>query len=81
MMPALVLVGLPGLRRWPPLPLPLFLLWPLVPLCLGVAWLLRKSRPDQAAKLWTATMMCCHLRGLIIDVDSPNKERVWIRFV
>ena len=37
MMPALALIGIPGWRWQPPIPVPLCLLWPFVPICLGIA--------------------------------------------
>ena len=81
-MPTLALVGIPRLPRWlPPLPLPLFLLWPFVPICLGLARLLDKDRPDEAAKIRAAMQVFRELRGLTIDVDTADHEQVRIRFV
>jgi hypothetical protein len=80
-IPSLVLVGMPGPRWVPPLPLPLFLLWPLVPLGLGLAGLMRLGGSRKAETVRTAALMCCHLRGLTIDVRSADRERVHIRFV
>lgn len=73
-MPSLVLIGIPGPRWLPPLPLPLFLLWPLVLLCQGIAWLFRVER------LWLAMRIFCELRGLVIWVDTADnkKVRIWV---
>ena len=81
MMPSFAVVHVSESRRVPPLPLPLFLLWPLVPVSLGVAELMKRARPDQAAKLRIAALVCCELRGLSIDVDTSDHKRVRIRFV
>jgi hypothetical protein len=80
-MPALALVGIPGPRWLPPVPLPLFLLWPLVLACLGVARLLDRDRPEPARKLRTAMHVFTELRGLTIDVDTRDHKKVRIRFV
>lgn len=80
-MPALVLVGIPGPRWLPPIPVPLFLLWPLVVICFGIARLLESGRPDAAAKLRTATQAFCELRGLTIDIDAAGHKRVRVRFI
>ena len=80
-MPAIVLLGMPGSRRVPPVPLPLFLLWPFVYLCWGVAALLRRDRPDDAAKLLAAVHVFRELRGLTLDVDAADDTRVKIRFL
>jgi len=79
MMPALGLIRVPGLRWLPPIPLPLFLLWPFVLVCLGLARLLDRDRPAEAAKLRTAMQVFRELRGLTIEVDTrDNKEmRIW----
>jgi hypothetical protein len=77
-MPALALIGLRG-RAWlPPLPLPLFLLWPLVPVALGVARVLDRKRPDEAAQVRAVILLFHALRGLRIDVDTRD-EHVKIR--
>jgi hypothetical protein len=81
MMPALALVGIPGPRWLPPLPIPLLLLWPLVVICLGVVRLLRRKRPDAAAKLRAAMLVFRALRGLTIDVTAADRRPVRIRFV
>lgn len=81
MMPAIGFVRIRGRRRLPPLPLPLILLWPLVPLGSGVAWLLGPSRPAEAAKLRLALRMFRELRGLAIDIDSAEHDRVRVRFI
>jgi hypothetical protein len=81
MMPALVLVGIRGPRWLPPLSLPLFLLWPLVPVCLGIARLLARERPAEAARLRTAMQVFRELRGLAIDVDAADRSQIRIRFV
>ena len=80
-MPSFALVAVADSRRVPPAPLPLFPLWPLIHVGLGVAWLMRRNRPDQAAKLRLATLVCCQLRGLSIDVDTADHKRVRIRFI
>ncbi len=78
MMPALALIGIPG-PRWL-LPIPLFLLWPFVLVCQGIARLLGRDRPAEAAKLQTALQAFRGLRGLTIDVDTANHKqvRIWI---
>ena len=81
MMPVLALVGLPGPRWLPPVPIPLFLLWPLVLACLGLAKLLDRARPEQAEKLRTAMQAFRGLRGLTIDVDPADQKPIRIRFV
>ncbi len=81
MMPALGLIGIPGPRWLPPIPIPLFLLWPFVLVCLGIARLLDRARPAEAAKLRTATQVFRELRGLTIDVDTANHKQVRIWFV
>jgi len=81
MMPALALVGIPGPRWLPPVPLPLVLLWPLVLVCLGIARLLNRDRPAEAAKLRTAMMVFRELRGLAIDVETADHKQVRIRFI
>ena len=78
-MPAVALVGIPGRRRLPPVPIPLIILWPLVPLCLAVAGLLRFGRPTEAAMLRTATLAFCQLRGLVVEVDTADRKQVRIR--
>ncbi len=81
MMPALGLIGIPG-RRWlPPIPIPLFLLWPFVLVCQGIARLLEGERPAEAAKLRTAMQAFRELRGLTIDVDIADHKQVQIWFV
>jgi hypothetical protein len=80
-MPVLGLIGIPGPRWLPPIPLPLFLLWPVVPLGLGVAKLMDTARPIEAARLRTATQVFLQLRGLSIDVDTADHKQVRIRFV
>ncbi len=81
MMPALALIGIPGPRWLPPVPIPLFLLWPFVLLCQGIARLLDRDRPAQAAKLRTAMQAFRELRGLTIDVDTADHKQVRIRIV
>ncbi len=81
MMPALGLIGIPGPRWLPPIPIPLFLLWPFVLVCLGIARLLDRDRPAEAAKLRTAMQAFRELRGLIIDADTANHKQVRIWFV
>ena len=81
MMPAVGLIGISRTRWLPPLPVPLFLLWPLVPLCLGLARLMDRSRPVEAAKLRAAIYIFCELRGLRIDVDTADERHVRIRFI
>jgi len=81
MMPTLGLVGIPGPRWLPPIPIPLFLLWPFVLVCLGFARLLDRDRPAEAAKLRTAMQAFRELRGLAIDVDTADHKQVRIRFV
>ena len=81
MMPTLALVGIPGPRWLPPIPIPLFLLWPLVLVCLGFARLLDRVRPAEAAKLRTAMQVFRELRGLAIDVDTADHKPVRIRFI
>lgn len=80
-MPALALVGLPGPRWLPPLPVPLFLLWPFLVICLGSAWILGKSRPVEAAKLRTVLEAFRQLRGLAIEVETTEQKPVRIRIV
>jgi hypothetical protein len=80
-MPALVLIGIPGPRWLPPIPIPLFLLWPLVLVCLGIARLLDRDRPAEAAKLRTAMQAFRELRGLTIDVDTAERKQVRIWFI
>lgn len=79
MRPALVLVGIPGPRWLPPVPLPLFLFWPLIWMGLGLARLLDRDRPEDAAKLRTAMGVFHGLSGLIIDVETRGRRpfRVW----
>ncbi len=81
MMPALALVGIPGPRWLPPLPIPLFLLWPFVLVCLGLARLLDRQRPAEAATLRMAMQVFRELRGLTVDVDTTDHKQVRIRFV
>ncbi len=81
MMPALGLIGLPGPRWLPPIPIPLFLLWPFVLVCLGIARLLDRDRPAEAAKLRTAMQAFRELRGLTIDVNPAHHKQVRIWFV
>ncbi len=81
MMPVLALVGLPGPRWLPPVPLPVFLLWPLVLFCLGVAKLMDRPRPAEAAKLRTFMRVFCELRGLSIDVETAHRRPVRLWFV
>ena len=81
MMPTIALVGIPGPRWLPPIPVPLFLLWPLVLVCLALARLLDRDRPADAAKLRIAMQAFRELRGLTIDVDAVNHKKVWIRFI
>ncbi len=81
MMPALGLIGIPGPRWLPPIPIPLFLLWPFVLVCLGLARLLDRVQPVAAAKLRTAMQAFRELRGLTIDVDTADHEQVRIWFV
>jgi len=81
MMPAIALIGVPGPRWLPPFPLPLFLLWPLVPVLLGIAALMKRSRPDDAKRLWLATRIFCELRGLSIHTRTGDHRSVRIRLV
>ncbi len=81
MMPALGLIGIPGPRWLPPVPIPLFLLWPFVLVCQGIARLLDRNRPAAAAKLRTAMQAFRELRGLTIDLETTNHKQVSIRFV
>ncbi len=81
MMPALGLIGIPGPRWLPPIPIPLFLLWPFVLVCLGIARLLDRDRPAEAAKLRTAMQAFRELRGLTIDMDTADHRQVRIWFV
>ncbi len=81
MMPTLGLIGIPGPRWLPPIPIPLFLLWPFVLVCRGIARLLGRDRPAEAAKLRTAMQAFGELRGLTIDVDASNHAQVRIWFV
>ena len=81
MMPAIAVVGIPGPRWLPPLPLPVFVLWPFVPLGLGLAKLLDRGRPAAALKLRAALQLFCSMRGLAIDVDTSDQTQVWIRFL
>jgi hypothetical protein len=81
MMPALGLIGIPGPRWLPPIPVPLFLLWPFVLACLGLARLLDRNRPAEAAKLRTTMHTFRELRGLSIDVDTADHTQVRIWFV
>lgn len=81
MMPAFALIGIPGPRWVPPVPLPLFLLWPLVLICLGLAGLMVKVRPDESEKLRTIMMVFGELRGLAIDIETANHKPVRIWFV
>ncbi len=81
MMPAIGLIGIPRLRWLPPIPIPLFLLWPFALVCLGIARLLDRNRPAEAAKLRTAMQAFRELRGLTIDVDTADHRQVRIWFV
>jgi len=81
MMPAVALVGIPGPRWLPPIPIPLFLLWPFVLVCLGLARLLDRDRPAEASKLRTAMQAFRELRGLTIDVDTARHKQLRIWFV
>ena len=81
MMPVLALVGIPGPRWLPPIPVPLFPLWPLVLVGLGTARLLDNDRPAEAAKLRTAMQVFRGLRGLSIDVDTTDRKPVRVWFV
>jgi len=81
MMPFLALIGIPGPRWLPPLPLPLFLLWPVVLIGLGIAKLLDRGKTDGPGKFLLATRLFCELRGLAIDVDKVNQKPVRIRFI
>ena len=81
MMPILALVGIRGSRWLPPLPVPLFLLWPFVPLGLGIARLLDRQRPVEAAKLRAAVLVFRELRGLNVDVDTADHKQVRVWFV
>ncbi len=80
MMPALALIGIPGPRWPPPVPIPLFLLWPFVLLCQGIARFLDRDRPAESAKLRSAMQAFRELRGFTIDVDTANHKqvRIWI---
>ncbi len=80
MMPALGIIGIPGPRWLPPIPIPLFLLWPFVLVCLGIARLLDRDRPAKAAKLRTALQAFRQLRGLTIDIDTADDRqvRIWL---
>ena len=80
MMPAVALVGIPGPRWVPPLPLPLFLLWPALPLGLGFAKFIAWRRPTQAEKIRIGLQVFRELRGLSIDVKTADNERVRIWF-
>jgi len=80
-MPALALIGIPGPRWMPPIPLPLFLLWPIVPVLMGAAMLMKRRRPIAAQKLWFATRMFCELRGLRIDTNAGDHRSLRIRLV
>ncbi len=81
MMPALGLIGIPGLRWLLPIPIPLFLLWPFVLVFLGIARLLDRDRPAEAAMLRTTMQAFRELRGLTIDVDTADHKQVRIWFV
>ncbi len=81
MMPALGLIGIPGPRWLPPVPIPLFLLWPFVLVCLGIARLLDRDRPDEATKLRIAMQAFRELRGLTIDLNTADHKQVRIWFV
>jgi hypothetical protein len=81
MMPSFALVAISGARRLPPIPIPLFPFWPLVLLCLGVARLLDRDRPEDAAKLRVAMHVFRELRGLEVDVDTEDHKQISIRFV
>ena len=80
-MPALALIGIPGPGWLPPIPVPLFLLWPFVPVCLGIARLLDKNHPTEAAKLRAAMVVFRELRGLSIDAETADERPVRIRFI
>jgi hypothetical protein len=80
-MPTLALVGIPGPRWLPPVPVPLFLVWPLLPVCLGVAWLLERGRRDEGRLLRVVVAAFCQLRGLAINVDATDTKPVRIRFI
>lgn len=80
-MPALALIGYPRVRWLPPIPIPLFLVWPFVPVCLGIAMLLARERPDEAAKLRAAVQVFRELRGLKIDIDAAHHKPVRVWFV
>lgn len=81
MMPALALIGIPGPRWLPPLPLPLFLLWPLVLIGQGITRLFERSQSSRAAKLRNALEVFGELRGLAIAVDTADHKQVRIRFI
>ena len=81
MMPALALIGIPGPRWLPAIPIPLFLLWPFVPVFLGLARLLDRDRPTEAAKLRAAMHVFRELRGLTIHVDAADHKQVRVWFV
>lgn len=80
-MPAFALIGIPGPRWLPPFPLPLFLLWPLVPVSFAMAVLMKRTRPDDAKRLWFATRMFCELRGLSIHTNTGDHRTLRIRLV
>jgi hypothetical protein len=78
MPPALLLLGIGRLRRWP-LPLPLCLLWPLLALAylvLGLAWILAQLAGRRAAGLraaFSALEAYRHLGGLDLQIDSEGR--------
>jgi hypothetical protein len=81
MMPSIALVQAPKARRLPPFPVLLVPLWPLVWFCLGVARLLDRDRPEDAAKLRAAMNVFRELNGLSIDVESKHDTSISIRFI
>jgi hypothetical protein len=81
MMPSVALVQIPKVRRLPPFPVLLVPLWPLAWFCLGIARLLDRDRPGDAAKLRAAMLVFPELRGLSIDVDAKDDTSISIRFI
>ncbi len=80
MLPALVLVGTGGRRRfW--IPIPAFVLWPLWLLGWLVWSVFRICRFPWAAMLREALLLGTHLSGVRLDIDSADGTRIHIRMI
>jgi hypothetical protein len=80
MLPALLLVGIGGRRRfW--IPFPLFLLWPVWVLGWVVWFVLWMFRARWERPLSAALTLAGSLSGLRVDVDSSDQQHVHLRMI